>query len=305
MPTRFLSSRQWQEALITGRPVRETPIKRFDRKEDMERDLERYCAEARERLRRNGFDIPPFLMPKPKITDEDKEAGKSQDIDDLSIDYIDALEFRMPAMIGPKPTPLVSDKEIAEAVAKQAENAQKLKEKQHVHGQDNVSGTDALPDMAGAVLGPAMDEAGHARAQAEAIAREKSAYEGYVKSLNGGAGLLDHAGQNTGGEPASRANEIEGRVDDFKQAETRKSRIDLPDNTANWAAQDEMARKRKAALAKQDRERAKSERARQKQRQPMSWNAFLARAAAYMIAAVAIGYVLVLTFNEFSAIVGK
>jgi hypothetical protein len=296
-PTRFVSSRQRQEAVVKGKPVRQTPIKRFDRKDLMERDLERYRAEPPARLLRNGFDIPPFLMPKPKITEDEEETGKPQDID-----YVDAVEFRTPALVGPKPTPMVSDKEIAEIAAKRAETAQRLKPKRHVHVQNRLSGAAALHGKGGA---PAAPDANHARAQAAAIAREKSAYEEYVESLNGGATLMDHARQDDGRMAAATANDIEGRVDDFKEAEARQSRIDLPDNTVNWAAQDELARKCKAALLKQESSKAQNGRARGKERRAMSWNTFLPRAAAYMIAAVAIGYVLVLTFNEFSAIIGK
>ncbi|HCK18611.1 MAG TPA: hypothetical protein DHW36_08855, partial [Thalassospira sp.] len=103
-PGRFVPTRKVREAVRVTRPVRETPIKRFDRKDMMERDLERYRAEARARLLQNGFDIPAFLMPKPKINPEDEDAGDAPD-------PVIEEDLRPPAMIGPKPTmPVKSEK---------------------------------------------------------------------------------------------------------------------------------------------------------------------------------------------------
>ena len=291
-PNRFVSARKWQETIKSQKPVRETPIKRFDRKDVMERDLERYRAEARARLLRNGFDIPPFLMPKPKIIDDDSETPDPE--------TVEVTETRPPAMLGPKPSPMVSDKQIAAASAASAERAQNAtrpKPSRHVHVQNAASGAAALHGNPAA-------QASHEAAQAAAFAEEKTAYDEYVESLNGGATLLDRVRQSDDGD-ASSGNDIQGRVDDFKEKEVRQSRIDLPDNTANWAARGEMDRKRLEILEKQEKAKAKAARSKRKARDPITWDKFLPRAAAYMIAAVAIGYVLVLTVSEFSAILGK
>ena len=262
-PNRFVSARKWQETIKSQKPVRETPIKRFDRKDVMERDLERYRAEARARLLRNGFDIPPFLMPKPKIIDDDSEQIAAA----------------------------------SAASAERAQNATRPKPSRHVHVQNAASGAAALHGNPAA-------QASHEAAQAAAFAEEKTAYDEYVESLNGGATLLDRVRQSDDGD-ASSGNDIQGRVDDFKEKEVRQSRIDLPDNTANWAARGEMDRKRLEILEKQEKAKAKAARSKRKARDPITWDKFLPRAAAYMIAAVAIGYVLVLTVSEFSAILGK
>ena len=97
-PGRFVPTRKVREAVRVTKPVRETPIKRFDRKDMMERDLEKYRAEARARLLRNGFDIPAFLMPKPKVEPDEEEGD---DIPDPVIED----DLNPPALSGPKPLP--------------------------------------------------------------------------------------------------------------------------------------------------------------------------------------------------------
>ncbi len=291
-PSRFVSRQKRQEALRTQKPVRETPIKRFDRKDVMERDLERYRAEARARLLQKGFDIPAFLMPKPKALDEDEgETPQSSDTD--------FHDYRPPVMMGPKPAPMVNDKKIAETRPEPVRNPVRPKPNRHVHVQNKFSGAAALH---GGMNGPVANNAAREAEQAAAIAQEKTAYDDYVESLNGGATLLDRVREKDNSGDLVGAEDIQGRVDDLKEKEVRQSRIDLPDNTASWAARDELDRKRMEILAKQEMARGKSRRS---NRKPMTWDKFLPRVAAYMIAAVAVGYVLVLTVNEFSAIIGK
>lgn len=300
-----MTTKQVLEAATKTKPVRQTPLKRFDSKEVMERDLERYRAEARARLLRNGFDIPPFLMPKPKIS-EDEEP------EDRVIDPDVGRDIRSPVMIGPKPAPLLSSSNLADAKKEREEVDATGKPNRHVHVQNKASGfshmlTGGQAPSAGTAA-KAAENAGAAQysqvradAQAAAIAKEKTAYDEYVESLNGGRTLLEGM-QNKGDSPA---NDIKGRVDDLKEAEARQSRIDLPENTSNWAARDDLEAKRKAMLRKQEEAQAKNGRSSRSNREPLSWNKVLPKLAAYMIAAVGIGYVLVLTVNEFAVIINN
>lgn len=301
-----MTTKQVLESATITKPVRQTPLKRFDSKEVMERDLERYRAEARARLLRNGFDIPQFLMPKPKISDDDDE-------EDRVIDPDAGRDIRSPVMIGPKPAPLLSSSNLADAKKEREEGGTTGKPNRHVHVQNKASGfshmlTGGQGQAANAVkqgtanAGAAQYPQVHAEAQAAAIAKERTAYEEYVESLNGGRTLLD--GMRDNGD-AAPANDIKGRVDDLKETEARQSRIDLPENTANWAARDDLDAKRKAMLLKQEQAQAKSGRSSRQNREPLSWNKVLPKLAAYMIAAVAIGYVLVLTVNEFAVIINN
>lgn len=79
----------------------------------------------------------------------------------------------------------------------------------------------------------------------------------------------------------------------------------MPENTSNWAARDDLEAKRKAMLRKQEEAQAKNGRSSRSNREPLSWNKVLPKLAAYMIAAVGIGYVLVLTVNEFAVIINN
>lgn len=298
-----MTTKQVLESATITKPVRQTPLKRFDSKEAMERDLERYRAEARARLLRNGFDIPPFLMPKPKISEDDED-------EDRVIDPDAGRDVRSPVMIGPKPTPLLSSSNLADAKKEREEGDAGGKPNRHVHVQNKASGFSHMltGGQAPSAAAKAAENAGAAQysqvradAQAAAIAKEKTAYDEYVQSLNGGRTLLDGMRDN-GDAPA---NDIKGRVDDLKEAEARQSRIDLPENTSNWAARDEIDAKRKAMLRKQEQAQAKKERSSRNSREKLSWNKILPKLAAYMIAAVAIGYVLVLTVNEFAVIINN
>lgn len=309
-PGRFLPTRIVREAAKQQKPVRDTPIKRFDRKDMMERDLERYRAEARARLLKNGFDIPAFLMPKPQAE------TNPEDGDD---DYNPALDpdLRPPALIGPKPTPLISDAKLARAEQGRGQDRAKIKPRQHVHVQNKPGGLMSmfLPEdqqqamrasqagQSGHLQNPAVGSAAHAAAQTAAIAKEKSAYDEYIESLEGGKTLLDHARDKGDDSSGSSENDIVGRVDDLKEAEARKSRINLPDSDSNWASQDDFAAKRQAILKKQGLETGG--RKKKGSGSSASWNKSIARFAAYMIAVVAVAYVLILTVNEFSSIIGN
>jgi hypothetical protein len=296
--------------------VRETPIKRFDRKDMMERDLERYRAEARARLLKNGFDIPAFLMPRRRRNPDEEEVAQNPD-------HMADAELQQPAMIGPKPTMPVRHEKLPDAKQERDGTVAKIKPRRHVYVQNKGVGLLSmfLPDdvKAGVAASAAgqvaaiQDPAAHAAAQKAAIAEERTAYEEYVESLNGGKTLLDRVRGDEGDTQSSTGNtgqnDIAGRVDDFKQAEMRTSRINLPDSDSNWAMQEDLDAKRMALLQKQGKSGARSakehNKARKQTRSPMNWNKMIARLAAYMIAAVAVGYVLVLTFNEFAAIIGR
>lgn len=315
-PGRFVPTRTVRESVRLTKPVRETPIKRFDSKDMMERDLERYRAEARARLLQNGFDIPAFLMPKPKINPEDEDAGDAPD-------PVIEEDLRPPAMIGPKPTMPVKSEKLSDIKNPAAVAAAKVKPNRHVYVPDKASGLVSMflpddsqlktgaSDAAGAGGGQLVrpqDHATHEAAQRDAIDKERSAYDDYVDSLNGGKTLLDRAREkdNQGGEVG---NDIAGRVDDLKEAEVRKSRINLPDSEDNWALHEDLDAKRQAILQKQGKTagsaKGQSSKGRRQPGEPLSFNKMIARLAAYMIAAVAVGYVLVLTVNEFSAILGR
>ena len=275
--------------------MRQTPIKRFDSKDMMERDLEKYRADARARLLSNGFDIPAFLMPKPKINPDDEDEAENTDI--LVTENPDP-----PVMVGPKPTPPVSNAQIAAAKkSERAATGPKVTPNRYVYGQGNANGLVSmfLPDET-----RPQGHAAHEAAQKAAIAEERSAYDDYVDSLNGGKTLLDRV-QEKGTPAKDVASDISGRVDDLKAAEVRKSRINLPDSDTNWALQDDLEAKRTALLNKQGKKSGRSSNGRKQPGQPISFNKMIARLAAYMIAAVAVGYVLVLTVNEFSAIIGR
>ncbi|WP_430475118.1 hypothetical protein ACQ0MK_05215 [Thalassospira lucentensis] len=279
-PGRFVSTRAVLESTKPVKPVRATPIKRFDRKDVMERDLERYRAEARARLLQNGFDIPPFLMPKPKPSEDELEGDE-----DPVMDPDAQREIRSAVMAGPKPAPLARSGS-ASSGGFSGSNGEGAKPSRHVHVQAKSQGGGTAPT-----------------AQSAAVAREKTAYEEYVESLNGAPRLLDSVGDDRDSSGKSETGDIKGRVDDFKEKEARQSRIDLPENTSNWAARDALDEKRSAMLAKQEKARAKT--TTRNNSAPLNWNKIIARFAAYMIAAVAVGYVLVLTVNEFSSILGN
>jgi hypothetical protein len=313
-PGRFVPTRKVRESVRRTKPVRETPIKRFDRKDMMERDLEKYRAEARARLLKNGFDIPAFLMPKPKINPDDEEGA--EDADTLVAENLDP-----PMMAGPKPTPLVSNAQLAAAKNERPANRGQpnVKPSRFVYGQTNANGLVSmfLPDekqqatgasdvvgAGGGQMTRPQDRAAHEAAQKAAIAEERSAYDDYVDSLNGGKTLLDRV-QEKGASATEVASDIAGRVDELKETEVRKSRINLPDSDTNWALQDDLDAKRTALLQKQGKTSGRSSKGRKQPGQPISFNKMMARLAAYMIAAVAVGYVLVLTVNEFSAIIGR
>jgi len=274
-----MTTRKVLETVKLVKPVRATPIKRFDRKDIMERDLERYRAEARARLLRNGFDIPPFLMPKPKpIEDDDDEVPL--------IDPDAQRDIRSPVMTGPKPAPIARSRAASSGdPSADRVGTSKVKPSRHIHVQNGGGGSTGAVQMT------------RSAAQAAAVAREKSAYEEYLESLNGAPTLLDSARDQNGRQNASATESVKGRVDDFKEKEVRQSRIDLPDNTSNWAGRDALDQKRSAKLEKQAKSASSSG-----SRAPVNWNKVLSRFAAYMIAAVAVGYVLVLTVNEFALI---
>jgi hypothetical protein len=293
-PGRFVPTRKVRESAKLTKSVRETPIKRFDSKEMMERDLERYRADARARLLKNGFDIPAFLMPKVKTPPEDEDETIGED---------PIIEQDIPRP-GPRPTPLISDKQIAKKRKQSGDAAPKAKPRRHVYVQNKATGLFSLGQVKEAEQGQtgaqAMNPAIHAEAQARAIAKEKSAYDEYIESLNGGPTLLDHARQQNEDD-----NGISGRVDELKEAEVRQSRVDLPDTATDWAAQDDLQRKRREILAKQAAANAQANATNGSQRKAVNWNKALARMAAYLIAAVAVGYVLVLTVSEFSNILAN
>lgn len=289
VPGRFVPSHVVRKAVKVTKSVRETPLRRFDRKDTMERDLEKYRAEARARLLKNGFDIPPFLMPKPDIEAGDQDQNPDQDVVAEPTE-----DLRASGISGPKPAAPLSGAQITDGTPANAPTGPKVKPRRYVQAQQSV-GDPALSPQA------AEDRIA---AQNAAIAQERSAYEEYLESLNGGKTLLDSISESD--RDADRAdNNISGRVDDLKEAEQRNARVNLPDNETNWAARDDAAAKRKALLQKQDKTRRSSTKGRKKQQQPKSLNKMIASMAAYMVAAVAIGYVLVLTFNEFAAIIGR
>lgn len=278
----------------------------------MERDLEKYRAEARARLLRNGFDIPAFLMPKPQI-DLDEEDG------DESTDSVIEYDLNPPAMVGPKPSPLIRESDLSDAKNGQAGKAAKVKPRQHIYGQNKTGGLGSmfLPQHGQQPESSAQngsstqvrEPAAHTMAQKAAIAEERTAYDEYIESLNGGKTLLDRAREGGGFEGLGNDSNIAGRVDDLKAPEVRQSRINLPDSETSWAAEGDLDAKRQAILQKQGKTLGASKRLSSKGRkrpaEPLSLNKIIARLAAYMIAAVAVGYILVLTISEFSSIIGR
>lgn len=289
VPGRFVPSHVVRNAVRVTKSVRETPLRRFDRKDTMERDLEKYRAEARARLLKNGFDIPPFLMPKPDVEAGDQDQNPDQDVVSEPTE-----DLRASGISGPKPAAPLSGAQITNGLSPDAPTGPKAKPRRYVQSQQTAGGQ---------ALSPQATE-DHAAAQNAAIAKERSAYEEYLESLNGGKTLLDSIGES-GSDADHVDNNISGRVDDLKEAEKRNARVNLPDNETNWAARDDAAAKRKAHLQQQDNKRRSSTKGRKKQSQPKSLNKMIASMAAYMITAVAIGYILVLTLNEFSAIIGR
>ncbi len=280
-PGRFVTTKTIIETRRPKTPVAATPIKRFDRKDAMERDLDRYRADARARLLRNGFDVPAYLMPKPPVS-EDEEGNIPE------IDPDEVRDVHSHVMTGPKPAPLAKVNNAPLAPAKAASNASTAKPSRHVHVQGGVAQKlhQAVPANGGAV--------GDAQAGGE-----NNAYQDYIDSLDGGSTLLDHMR----GDDAP----IKGRVDDLKSAEETKSRIDLPDNSSSWVARD--GGKNTSGMTGGGAARPKSGTRRSKRKSaggaPINWNKVLPKIAAYMVAAVGIGYVLVLTLNQFSAILAK
>ncbi|RCK28727.1 hypothetical protein [Thalassospira lucentensis] len=282
-PGRFVTTKTIIETRRPKTPVAATPIKRFDRKDAMERDLDRYRADARARLLRNGFDVPAYLMPKPPVS-EDEEGNLPE------IDPDEVRDVHSHVMTGPKPAPLakVNNAPLAPAKATAVSNASTAKPSRHVHVQGGVA---QKLHRAAPVNGGAVGDA--------QTAGENTAYQDYIDSLDGGPTLLDHMR----GDDAP----IKGRVDDLKSAEETKSRIDLPDNSSSWVARD--GAKNTPGMNRSGMAKPKSGARRPKRQSaggaPLNWNKVLPKIAAYMVAAVGIGYVLVLTVNQFSVILGK
>lgn len=283
-PGRFLATKTILETPKPVAPVANTPIKRFDRKDAMDRDLERYRAEARARLLRNGFDVPAYLMPKPPAAEDEDEDDETP-----ALDPDELRDIKSKVMSGPKPSPLakVSNTPIAKS-----QTAPVAKPSRHVHVQAGVAqklhqAAPAAPAQNGGQVSPD-----------EGDGDEHSAYQDYVDSLNGGPTLLDHM----------RSDEapITGRVDALKTAKATKSRIDLPDNSANWVSRggDNKPFAARSGSSKST-SRAKRSKGKSVKGQEFNWNNILPKFAAYMIAAVCIGYVLVLTLNQFTAVLHK
>ncbi len=279
-PGRFVASKVIAETPRATVPVANTPIKRFDRTDTIERDLERYRADARARLLRNGFDIPPYLMPKPKPAED-------EDGNPVEFESEDVRDIRSGVMAGPKPAPLANEKNASIANVRGAPHPGAAKPSRHVH----VKGGQAQ------MLHHAAQQphSAHAGSELRDDVVGQSAYQDYLDSLHGGPTLLDHM----------RSDEapVRGRVDDLKTAATTTSRIDLPDNSANWVSRDGHSPhplNRPRPPKRQPRSKRKSRKG-----SAINWNKVLPKFAAYMIAAVCVGYVLVLTLNQFNAILHK
>ncbi|MCC9622536.1 hypothetical protein LPB41_12610 [Thalassospira sp. MA62] len=279
-PGRFVSSQTIKANRGSGSSVAATPITRFDRKDVMERDLERYRAEARERLLRNGFDIPDFLMPKaPEASDPDDEDDPDR-----------AKRARLNEHVLPGPKPEMFDPNRPD----RSDRLPGTAKRHSSHQARPMSGFFAMLrgiDPGKASKNPTPSPNASYRRVDQAEQENHNAYQEYLDSLHGGHALMDTLRDDDGDD------DISGRVDELKSARRGKGRIDLPDNTSNW-----VGRNGRAVRSNMNSRAAESQPVRRGQSSPISWNRVFARLLAYMVAAVAIGYILVLTVGEFTTI---
>ncbi|RCK33421.1 hypothetical protein TH9_11080 [Thalassospira xiamenensis] len=284
-PGRFVTTKEIVEKRKPVSPVAKTKMKRYDRKEVMDWDMERQRAEARARLLSRGFDVPEILQPRrPEVDPDDPEAS--------TIDPDAARDISGAAMAGPKPAaPKKSRPVTAGDLHKAAKQGDRPKPNRHFLAS-NVALHQAGPNVAQA-------EAPQNDGQ-DGDYSEGSAYREYLEGLGDGAktGLDIH-------------NDITGRVDDLKSAsKTGSGNIDLPDNSSSWVSQEEarrrnVTRESQAHSAKQKSARqAKAEKKARARGNALALDKVLPKLGAYMVAAIAVGYVLVLVYTELGKLIG-
>ncbi len=250
----------------------------------MDWDMERQRAEARARLLSRGFDVPEILQPKrPEADPDDPETSTLEP--DASRDISGA------AMAGPKPTAPKKSRPVTAGNLRSSEKAGDRPRPNRHFLASNVALHQVQP--AAVVQTGSQDEDD----------TEGSAYRDYLESLGDGArtSLDTH-------------NDIAGRVDDLKSASGNGSgNIDLPDNSSSWLSQEE-ARRRNMVKTSQahsgDAGKRKSARQRRAEKKAMTRGNALAldkilpKLGAYMVAAIAVGYILVLVYTELGKLIG-
>ena len=286
-PGRFVTTKEIVKKRQPVSPVAKTKMKRYDRKEAIDWDMERQRAEARARLLSRGFDVPEILQPRRPEKDPD-----NPDVSALDPDM--ARDISGTAMAGPKPAAPKKIKPVtANDLRSTGKPGDRPKPNRHVLA-GNAALYQAQPN--GAQTNAAQEDP---RGGDDGTG---SAYREYLESLGDGAqtGLDMH-------------NDIAGRVDDLKSTSRNGSgNIDLPDNSANWLSQEE-ARRLNAGIVSPahsarvgGRKAAKQRRANKKateRRNALALDKVLPKLGAYMVAAIAVGYVLVLVYTELGKLI--
>lgn len=282
-PGRFMTGKQIVEKYKPGgTPVAETKMKRYDRKEVIDWDMERRRAEARARLLSRGFDVPEILQPKRPALDEygDEIVNIDQDV---------ARDISGPSMTGPKPAAP------GEGQSHEASNS----------GPGSRSGSRPKPNR--------HVVASHASLfQTKTSAGYRIGHDEYDAS--DGDYQDDLTVEDVYGSTATHDDRIAGRVDELKATNQNSSgNIDLPDNKSNWLSQAEGRRKSEAAslpqTALEKRTKASKQRKAAKQAKERSnaleLDKLLPKLAAYMVVSIVVGYILVLTYIELAKLIGN
>lgn len=289
-PGRFVTSKQIVATQKPVSPVAKTKMKRYDRKEVIDWDMERQRAEARARLLSRGFDVPEILQPRRPETGPDSP-------DTIPLDPDMARDISGAAMAGPKPAaPKKTEPLSANDLRSTAKPGDGPKPNRHVLAGNATARNQVQPDVVPANAGQNGMRAGGGAAQ--------SAYDEYLESLGDGAqtGLDMH-------------NDITGRVDDLKSASRNGSgTIDLPDNSANWLSQEEARRHNAGAVSPMQTGRAggrksvtqqrRADKKATQRRSALALDKILPKLGAYMVAAIAVGYILVLVYTELGKLIG-
>ncbi|MFC4234532.1 hypothetical protein ACFOY8_04770 [Thalassospira xianhensis] len=283
-PGRFVTTKEIVEKRKPVSPVAKTKMKRYDRKEVMDWDMERQRAEARARLLSRGFDVPEILQPRrPEADPDDPEVS--------TIDPDAGRDISGAAMAGPKPAaPKKSRPITAGDLHNAAKQGDRPKPNRHF-----LASNIALQARPNAAQAETAQNDGQGRDDSEG-----SAYREYLEGLGEGAktGLDIH-------------NDITGRVDDLKSAsKTGSGNIDLPDNSSSWVSQEEARRRNVTresqahSVKRKSARQAKAEKKARARGNALALDKVLPKLGAYMVAAIAVGYVLVLVYTELGKLIG-
>ena len=288
-PGRFVTSKQIVEKQKPVSPVAKTKMKRYDRKEVIDWDMERQRAEARARLLSRGFDVPEILQPKrPEADPDNPDAG--------NIDTDVMRDISGSAMAGPKPAAPKKARPVTQADIRSNDNPGDRPKPNRHFLVSNAALQQARPVVVGPNTAQTVSQEGHDT--------QGSPYREYLDSLGDGANTSLDA-----------HNDITGRVDDLKSAsQTGSGNIDLPDNRSNWLSQEEARRRNSVHNSPAHAARASSPKSAKQRRadkkvaergNALVLDKILPKLGAYMVAAIAVGYILVLVYTELGKLIGS